>query len=161
MTRWFLPLLAGLLLAGCASKPRVPPESIVRVRFMLEAADNRSLSLELPRSGVRIAVNPQPVVTEFDVIEAAVAKVELGRCLMFRLTPSATRDLYRLTGTNQGRRLVLTVDGNPLGARRIEAPIADGTIFVFAELPDEALAKLVEDVRASSAELQREIARKS
>ena len=102
MIRWFLPLLAGLLTAGCASKSRVPPESIVRVRFMLEAADNRSLSLELPRSGVRIAVNPQPVVTEFDVIEAAVAQVEMGRCLMFRLTPSATRDLYRLTGTNQG-----------------------------------------------------------
>lgn len=161
MIRWFLPLLAGLLMAGCASKSRVPPESIVRVRFMLEAADNRSLSLELPRSGVRIAVNPQPVVTEFDVIEAAVAQVELGRCLMFRLTPSATRDLYRLTGTNQGRRLVLTVDGNPLGARRIEAPIADGTIFVFAEVPDESLERLVAAVRASSAELQREIARKS
>lgn len=161
MIRWFLPLLVGLLMAGCASKSRVPPESIVRVRFMLEAADNRSLSLELPRSGVRIAVNPQPVVTEFDVIEAAVAQVELGRCLMFRLTPSATRDLYRLTGTNQGRRLVLTVDGNPLGARRIEAPIADGTIFVFAEVPDESLERLVAAVRASSAELQREIARKS
>lgn len=161
MIRWLLSLLTLLVLAGCATRSRLPPESLVRVRFQLEAADVRSLSLELPRSRVRIAVNPQPVVTEFDVIEAAVAEVELGRCLMFRVTPSAARDLYRLTATHQGRRLVLTVNGAPLGARRIEAPIADGTIFVFAEMPDDGLAKLVADVKVAIGELQREVARKS
>ena len=33
--------------------------------------------------------------------------MELGKCLMFQLTPAAARDFYRLTGSHQGRRLVL------------------------------------------------------
>ena len=79
---------------------------------------------------------------------------------MFQLTSSASRDLYRLTASHQGRRLALFVDGTALGARRIEAPWVDGTVLVFVEVPDETLPQLVSDLKKSCAALQRELAKK-
>ena len=84
-------------------------------------------------------------------------EVELGRCLMFKLTPAAARDLYRLSVQSQGRRLVLVVNGAPLGARRIERPFDDGTVLIFAEINDTELPALVGNMRKSSAELQRAV----
>ena len=153
-------VFALVALAGCSAPAAKnnPPPTIAR--FFLEAVDQRSMSVTLPKSGVQIAVNAQPVVTEGDIIDAAVAQVDLGKCLMIQVTPSAARDLYRLTASHQGRRLVLVVNGTPLGARRIDGPIGDGIIFVFVEVTDESLRKLADDLKHSSAALQRELAHK-
>ena len=117
--------------------------------------------MALPQSGVHLTVNPQPVVAEGDFTNVELVQVELGKCLMFQLSPSAARDFHRLSGSHQGRRLVLVINGEPLGARRIDGPVANGVVFVFIELPDEALPKLVENLKSTTVTLQREIARKS
>lgn len=157
-------LLAGaflLLGAGCGSlgstDPAVPATPI---RFHLESADGKGPVVELPRSGVKMSINAQPVITESDVIDADVARVELGDCLRFQLTGAGARDLYRLTASHQGRRLVLFLNGAPVGARRIDGPFADGAIMIFVELDDAALPVLAETVKKSSAALQKEIARR-
>jgi hypothetical protein len=79
---------------------------------------------------------------------------------MFQVSPSAARDLYRMTGSNQGRRLVLFLDGVASGVRRIDGPIADGIIYCFVEVDDEALPGLVEKLRRTTEHLQRELRRK-
>ena len=71
-----------------------------------------------------------------------------------------TRDFYRLSVTQQGRRIVLLLDEAGVGARRIDGPIANGAIFIFVERPEESLPALVENLKKSSAALQRAIARK-
>lgn len=149
---------AMLVSAGCRSpgadfKPTL-------ARFFLEAADARGTTLTLPQSEVRISVNARPVFTEGDIINVEIAQVELGRCLAFQLSSSATRDCYRLTASNQGRRLVLAINGEPFGARRIERPIADGLVMIFVEVPDAALPQLVADMKRSIAAVQRELGRK-
>lgn len=153
-------ILFGLALAGCAS--RSPPRDYTpRVaRFFIEAVDNRSTTVALPQSGVQVALNAQPVLTEGDIADVALAEVDLGKCLMFQIVGGATRDLYRLTASHQGRRLVLTIDGKPLGARRIDGPITDGVLFIFVEVPEADLPALVRDLKKSSAEFQRVLARK-
>jgi hypothetical protein len=158
-------LLAGLMilvlgLSGCRTTAASAAARGPVPRFFLEAAEPSVLTVTLPRSGVRLSVNPQPVITEGDIVDVALAQVDLGKCLAFQVSPAASRDLYRLTGSHQGRRLVLVVDGAPLGARRIDGPLADGIVFVFVEVADELLPKLVEDLRKSSAATQRELARK-
>lgn len=142
------------LLASCqtAEKRDYAPTA---ARFFIESANGEGAMAVLPQSGVRIAVASKPVVTEFDVANVEIAQVELGQCLLFQLTPAAARDLYRLTGANQGRRLVLTLNGNALGARRIERPFADGTILVFVEVPDHQLPELVRNLKGTTAEVQR------
>ena len=153
--------VATLLGSGCgsfgSSEPKAP---VVPIRFHLESVDGKGAVVELPRSGVKISINAQPVFTESDVIDADLARVELGDCLRFQLSGAGARDLYRLTASHQGRRLVVFLNGAPLGARRIEGPFADGAILIFVELDDAALPTMVETVKKSSVALQKEMARR-
>lgn len=157
---WLLVGLGALPLAGCntASKPR--DQAPMAVRFHLENAGGDGVPFALPQSGVVLAVNQRPVLTEGDVANVELVQVDLGRCVMFQLTPAATRDFYRLSVTHQGRRLALLIDGVPAGARRIDGAIADGVVFMFLERPDEALPALVDNLRKNASAVQREIARK-
>lgn len=142
-----------LMLAGCRSPARTDYTPEV-ARFFLESADGRTELLTLPQSGVKVAVMPKPVITEFDVVNVELARVELGSCLMFQLTPAAARDLGRLTGANLGRRLVLVLNGAPLGARRIEQPLDQGTLLIFAEMTDASLPQLVKELKKTCAGLR-------
>ncbi|HVU25266.1 MAG TPA: hypothetical protein VHE13_14150 [Opitutus sp.] len=153
-------LLSLLVAVGCATRASRDYTPAL-ARFFLEAPSGDGAAATLPVSGVRIAIAPKPVITEFDVVNVEVAQVELGKCLMFQLTPAAARDLYRLTGSNQGRRLVLAVDGEPVGARLIDRPLENGTIFTFVERPDAELPALVARLKRTSADLQREAAKKT
>jgi len=77
------------------------------------------------------------------------------------VTPTAARDMYRLTGSNQGKRLVLTLNDVALGARLIDAPMGEGSVMIFVELGDAELESLVRDLKRTSAEVQRQISRKA
>ena len=153
-------IIAGVLLGGCTSveKPRdyVP----MLARFYLENPVTDGIPVTLPQSGVRLTVNSKPVLTEGDVANVELVQVELGRCLLFQLTPSAARDFYRLSATNQGRRMALFLNGRAMGARRIEGPITNGSIYMFIETPEGDLPALVENLKKTSAALQREVKRK-
>jgi hypothetical protein len=148
--RLLLPVCAFVcvaLLGACASAGK-PDESVgISARFHLESADGEGLAAMLPRSEVLLRLNPKPVITEADLAGADVAQVELGRCLLLNLTAAAARDLYRLSVVHQGRRLALQLDGAFVGARRIDGPISDGRVFIFLELPDEALPGVVDELR--------------
>jgi hypothetical protein len=155
-----LAMVMALAAGGCHSASNSRDFSVVPARFHLEAAGTDGIPLKLPRSGVGVVVNPKPVLTETDIANVELVRVDLGQCLLFQLTPVAARDFYRLSVTHQGRRLVVLLDGVMLGARRLDGVIANGGIYMFVELPDEALPGLVEKLKASSAGLQRERARK-
>ena len=147
-------------LGGCHSSPAARGPAPSEVRFYLEAASGDGTPVTLPKSGVHLAVNPKPVITEGDIVNVELVKVDLGLCLLFQLTSAGVRDFYRLSVTHQGRRIALVVDGIALGARTIDGAVTNGVIFVFAELPDEELPALVEKFKKSSVAMQREIARK-
>lgn len=153
--KWLIAaLLAGaLVVTGCRTTKR--DYTPVVARFFLESSVGQASGVALPQSGVQLTISPKPVFTEFDIVDVQEVQVELGRCLMFRLTPAAARDLYRLTASNQGRRLVVLLNGVALGARRIDAPFEEGVILIFVEAPDGELAELARNLRATSAELQR------
>lgn len=150
---------AMLTLASCHAPPR--DYAPTAARFYLEAPSGQGAIATLPESGVRISISSKPVISEFDIVDVEIAQVELGRCLMFRLTGPAARDLYRLTASNQGGRLVLRLNDAAIGARRIDAPMGDGTILIFVEMPDDQLPALVRNLKITSRELQRAAARAS
>ena len=148
-------------LGGCHSAPKVRDYTPMEVRFYLEASPGDGTPLTLPQSGVHVSVNPKPVITEGDIANVELVKVDLGLCLLFQLTPASVRDLYRMSVTHQGRRLLLMIDGAAIGARTIDGPVINGVIYVFVEVADSVLPALVENLKKSSAAMQREIARKS
>jgi hypothetical protein len=154
---------ACLLLGGCATPPPAAPQGYAPLvaRFYLEAkADEPGVAVTLPQSGVTLNVAPKPVLVEYDLANAEIAQVELGRCLLVQLNAAATRDLYRLSATAIGRRLVLALNDRFVGARRIEQAMSDGTILTFVEVPDAELPPLVERLKRTSVDLT-EAARKA
>ncbi len=153
-------MMVACLVGGCASKDRPRDFVPTTVRFFLESASQDGIPLTLPQSGVGLIVNARPILTEGDIVNVELVQVELGKCLFFQLSPSATRDFYRISVTHQGRRFALMIDEVAVGARRVDGPITNGVVFVFVELPEASLPALVEKLKKSSAVLQREISRK-
>jgi|GEM_PF-876264 len=159
---WFFGLAVVIALAcgGCASWRRPPPAPETVARFLLEAAPEQvSVPLVLPLSGVLVRVAPKPVLSEFDIAEVALAEVDLGLCLAFRLTGAAARDLYRMSVSQMGKRLVLLVNGQALGARVLDGAIEGGVLFMFIEAEDAALPALVRDLNAAAVFLKAEAAK--
>jgi hypothetical protein len=156
-------LSVGLMLGlGACTSPKPTPYQPVVVRFFLETRPGEAgVLLQLPVSGVGVTVAAKPILVEYDVLNAEVARVELGNCLLLQFTPAAARDLYRLSVASMGRRLVLTLNDEPVGARRIEQAIGDGTILVFVERPDAELPGLVERIKRTSADIVAAAAKKS
>jgi hypothetical protein len=150
-----LSFVAVILLGACASADKPGERAGITARFHLESADGEGLPAVLPRSGVVLRLNPKPVLTEADIAGADVAEVELGRCLLLTLTPAAGRDLYRLSVAHQGRRMALQLDGAFVGARRIDGPISDARVFIFLELPDEALPGVVAELRKTASAIRK------
>ncbi len=146
--RWPKTLLAAGFLAGvslflsaCKTTGVGFDYEPMRARFVMEA-DNDGAVVTLPVSNVRIQVNATAVITEYDLEDVALAELEMGTCLQFTTTRRASRALYQETASNQGKRMVLLVNGRPIGIQRIERPIADGVFHVFVELPDSELPEL-------------------
>lgn len=148
-------LAAGLAVAGCQG-PKPPEEQPLVARFYLELKSGEAgVSIDLPQSGLTIGVQRKPVLVEYDIVNAEVAQVELGRCLLVQFTPAAANDLYRLTANALGRRLVLLLNDQPVGARRIDQTIADGNLLIFLEVPDNDLPQVVRRLKATAGELAR------
>jgi len=143
------------VLAGCQHAPEPPkdPEPLVARVFLEVKPGEAGVSVSLPDSGVRIDVGPKPVVVEYDLANAEVAQVELGRCLLLQLNGAAARDLYRLSVGAIGRRLVLSLNDRMLGARRIDEPITEGALLFFVEVPDAELPLIVQRLKRTSTDL--------
>lgn len=154
-------VLVGIIaLTGCQTSKPPTDYKPTWARLFLESGSGDGTPVTLPQSGVHLALNSKPVITEGDIVDADMVQVDLGKCLLLQLSPTATRDFYRMSVTHQGRRLALVVNDVALGARRIDGPITNGAIFVFVEIPDADLPALVNNLKKSSVALQREIARK-
>ena len=153
--------MALLFAGGCGTTTTAPRDFVrTQARLFLESTNGDAPMVRLPRSGVAIAVSPKAVITEGDIVNAEVVQVDLGRCLMLEVTPAASRDLYRLTGSNQGQRLVLTLNDVALGVRQIDRAVEGGALLIFVEMTDAELATLVVNLKRTSEELQKELARR-
>ena len=140
------------VLPGCQSA-RVPEPPLV-ARLHLEARPGEAgVPMRLPVSGVGLTVGAKPVFSEYDLVKAEVVQVELGACLRLQFTSAAARDLHRLSVASLGRRLVLFLNDVPLGARRIEQPLTDGSFLVFVERPDADLPALAARLNRTAAGL--------
>ncbi len=156
----FLPFLClGLLAAGgCASKSKKDyPVSVVR--FLLEATNPQDAGAvaRLPQSGVSISVEPKAYFTEYDIEACEVVNNELGKALAFKLTTAASRDLFKMSVPNQGKRIVSMLNGRPVGARRIDGAMSQGYIVTYFEVPESELEELAKNIARSSKDLREEL----
>lgn len=153
-------LLAALFTAGCGSSSK-KDYPVTVTRFLVEATgDEVGVNLRLPVSGVVVRAGPKAILTEYDIVSAQVVESDLGPAVMFQLTTQASRDMFRLTATNLGRRLVTTVNGLALGVTRLDRPLGDGVVISYLEVKPEALSELVENINKTSADMQKEVSKR-
>jgi hypothetical protein len=156
-----LPFLCLGLLAvgGCASSKKKKNYPVSVVRFFLEATNSQDAGgvARLPNSGVVIQVEPKAYFTEYDIEGCEVANNELGKSLAFKLTREATRDLLKTSIPNQGKRLVLIMNGQPIGARRIDGALSQGYIVTYVEVPEAELEELAKNIARTSKDLREEL----
>lgn len=150
----------AIMLSGCQSS-KVDPTEFVRARFLIEASQNDDYAaiVTLPVSLVQVPVKGEAIVSEFDFAAIELAEVELGKCLVFVLKPTAARAFYQLSAANLGKRLVLLLNNEPLGVRRINNPISDGRIYMFLEVTDSNLEELAEKLRETNIDIQKQLNR--
>jgi hypothetical protein len=148
------------LVAGCKTAPKAPDHDQMSARFFMEArAGEQGLPIKLPISGVALEVDPRPVLLEFDIARVQAVDGEFGPGLMFVLTQQAARDLYRISATSQGRRLVLTLNGSPVSATPFAGPLGSGAIIVYPELDPSQMGRLARDLDLTSIEVQERAAK--
>ncbi len=153
-------LCLGLLAAGgCASKSKKKNYPVSVVRVFLEASNNQDAGgvARLPNSGVVIQVEPKAYFTEYDIDGCEVTNNELGKSLAFKLTREAAMDLLKMSIPNQGKRLVLVMNGQPIGARRIDGALSQGYIVSYVELPEADLEDLAKNIARTSKDLREEL----
>jgi hypothetical protein len=161
LSLFLLGLVAVFSAAGCNSPSKKHDYETTATRFFIEANEGDAFaSAVLPISGVRVAVSNKPFITELDIVHVDSAASDMGKYLVFQLTPSASRDLYRFTGDNQGKRVIAAINGVALGARQIDRPFDGGYIAIFVEMPDDQLPALIKNLNATCADIQKEIAKK-
>ncbi|MCX6938423.1 MAG: hypothetical protein NTU80_11110 [Verrucomicrobia bacterium] len=162
LSGWLGLIALSLVAAGCgsgSSKKKNYPVTVAR--FMMEASDREVGSLiRLPISGSTISVLPKTYFTEYDITKCEVVDNELGKCLYFQFTEQAARDLYRLTATNQGRRLITTVNGAAVGAVRFDRPISQGFVITYVETPVGELEAMAKNINLTSADARKEAEKK-
>ena len=154
----FFTFLGICLLCGC--KKEQNPKDLILPRLMIEVRGvdygvMQGTIVKLPVSGTTITIQDQPFINEFDILNVEMVKVDIGVALLLQVSPQASRSLYRRSISNMGGRIVLMVSGNAIGARRIDGAIEDGNFYTFVEVDDEELGKLVFDMKASLATIQK------
>lgn len=154
-------LLLGLLLFGTACSEDDVVENPTLPRLLIETGRgggrDAGSRVTLP-GGKSISVRREPLIAEFEVVNAEVVEVDSGRkALLLELNSAGARKLYRATVSNMGGRIVLAVNGNPVGVRRIDGPIQDGNFYTFVEMSDSALEEMVREMKESLNEVQKNL----
>lgn len=150
--------LLAFVFAGCNSTSKKKDYPVSVARFLLEAdSPAGGVLVRLPRSGVAITVEPKSRFTEYDILSCEVVDNEFGKSLAFSFTDAAARDLFRTTVPAQGKRIVTTVNGVPLGARMIEAPLSQGYLVTYLEVSETELEALAKNISRTSKDARKDM----
>ncbi|MFQ3226111.1 MAG: hypothetical protein ACI8Z5_002380 [Lentimonas sp.] len=155
-------LMSLLFLTGCLESLegyKNEIENMQTPRLMIESrgmdyGGGSGNSVTLPISGTAIKLEREPVVGEYDIVNVEMVQVDMGIALLIEVNDQGSRELYRRSVTHSGSRIVLTTNGQAIGARRIGGTIENGQFYTFVEIPDDELGQFVIDLKASIAELQ-------
>lgn len=132
-------LLCSLTLFGCNTnkKPSIPVEFYLEVDLPTEETMNYTPKQMLSRIG------GQPILVGTDFVSVDLARVDAGLCLYFQVTPQASFRLYNISAQSLGKRMVVFINGEPVGIRWITEIIQNGRLFTFVqEVPNEELPAL-------------------
>lgn len=145
----FVVLTFSVLLNGCGEDPKYI------IRFYIEENEKMAAGafvqyVKMPMSESEIAVNSTPVIFEGDIQNVYLAENRmLGRGILFEFKPRAARRLYELSISKRGKLIVATSNHEPFAVSRLEMPVQNGRLFMYAEMEPSMLEQYVKDIQQS------------
>lgn len=147
--------LASLALFGCNSSD---DDNVMMIT--LHSGNSRSIDSELsrrsvtmPQSGMTVMMDKSQFIYNGDLEEVHFAKNPMPDGSMINGFYLVTNDrgakrLMQATGGNIGSFIVLCVNGEPKGLRKIDTVIQDGKIFMISEFDgtDEEMSDYVAEM---------------
>lgn len=147
--------LFALVFTGCKEK-----DPTHTVRFFIEnpSAGRTGVwakPMTMEDSGLTYYVKPDPLLTEANITNIQLVKVQSGHmAFLFHLDEFGSRALYRASVSDNGRMLILTINGKAVGARQLDGAISDGRLYTFTELPDAEMEKLYNELVENTTKVQ-------
>jgi len=143
-------MISAVFLPSCISLTHQKQDAF-QPRFFIEAVgaelkSSKILSVQLPVSASVIQIKPVPSIPEFEIESVAVEQGNMGKYLQFKLKNKARLQLMSMCGEYRGRRLVLVLGQDPIGAWRINKILDNGSISTYVEIPDESLDTLAKQI---------------
>ncbi len=150
--------LAVVLLAGCSVIGRLQPfqpppvETTLRIYEQSDSAlpAETVQTVELPRAGLKLTINPFPTLTERDVQSAEVYNTSGGKAVFLRFDPHGEIVLDEMTTRTRGQYVVVMVNNHPVSAWLVDQRIINGQFLVEGEFTDEEAQKIVDDLNKLS-----------
>jgi preprotein translocase subunit SecD len=149
MPRFFLPALFLVLALAPAQAGKSPPKIFLAVYVQTTGdgqADTQSRPMQIPPNGETIMIRSLPEITERNLVDA---QQDSAGNLHLHFDHIGQVNLSAVTGQNQGRILVLTLNGYILFAPLIDEQITDGELIVPHAL-DPRVLKLLQDTAAQN-----------
>lgn len=146
--RW-LPILLSFAIFSAlpAHAGHKPPQIVLRIHIQTSGeglAQSQATVITLPPNGEAIQIRAMPEVTEQDIVD--VQTDSSGAVHLF-LNHRGKINLDAATGQNQGRILVVLLNGVVIYAPVIDEQISSGEFVIPRPLPPEAIALLKETAK--------------
>lgn len=125
MLRQSLTTIAALLVMGCGSRSAESPvdsSSILELRLVHPEARSSSIPIEFESSLLHL--DPQPLLSDRDIVSAQASEGPDQVILSLELTADAAARMGRITSENIGSRVALLIDGQVISAVVIQSAAA-------------------------------------
>jgi hypothetical protein len=143
--RWIL-FLAGLFITFLpAHAGHSPPKILFRIHVQTTGIGQsplEAMTISLPPNGEQIQVRTLPEVSEGQIIDA---QQDASGAVRVRFNHTGQVALNAVTAQNQGRILVVVIDGYVIYAPIIDEQITDGEIKIPGPIKPE-IVKLLQEV---------------
>ena len=133
-------MLSSLILAACTGPALSHRNS--QIDLHLETSPQLpppySEAVTLPFNGEHLHIDPNPTFSTEDISHVQVLETEVldkpVYLLALTFSPAAAIRLYSLTCKYPGRRMVLKIDGQPIGLKHIRYPTRQGFWWIPTQL---------------------------
>jgi preprotein translocase subunit SecD len=141
-------VLTLLLAGGCALFQPKPPAATLRFYEESDPAlpESRFKMVTVPGTQQRIAIDPNPQMTEKDLTGAKLISVPGGRAVELHFDLHGANKLSEMTTRMRGRYVVIFLDDRPIAAVLIDKVINNGEFILEGDLTEEQEERMVDDL---------------
>ena len=161
-------VVSALILGGCNSGENYENFLTFHVAEQKSSVGVSRSKVTMPQSGFEVIANDSFAFSHAHLDKVQVAEVKTFdglqtiRGLLFSLTQDGSKILYRETATNRNGWILLKERHDPVGLRKIDTIISDGSLFMIVEFPpDVDLQEKADDYNEGIRIIQKKISKKN